>query len=176
MNKRIKKILFIVISTPVVCLILYYTWCLGLIYFTTKYGIQEAKEGTIRLLYNTDHQSLLEACRKVLEDSQLGKWEKKTFYNIRRNPDPNVSDFPEAILDLNPSYVMIYDKVFLYIEMMGGMHHFGIYAYPENFKKPSDYFRYGDKELIEGLWYHDDGYQEITDYEVIIESLRPENK
>ena len=44
------------------------------------------------------------------------------------------------------------------VEMHAGFHHYGVIAYPENFEKPSDSFQYGDKEIIEGLWYYEDGY------------------
>jgi hypothetical protein len=42
--------------------------------------------------------------------------------------------------------------------MHGGFDHFGVYAYPEDFKEPHDSFRYGDRKLIDGLWYYDEEY------------------
>ncbi len=143
-----------------------------MIYWTTRSAAKDAKESTIQLLYKTDHEALLKACREVLKE---GKWEKKR-YNFPVVPDPNTPSFPKAILKLNPSYIVIYDEGFLSIEMMGGMSQFGILAYPEGFVPPSKSFYYGDKKLIEGLWYYDDGYREDPNYEQYLESLRSKKK
>ena len=44
------------------------------------------------------------------------------------------------------------------MEMMGGLDSFGVYAYPEGYEKPPHTTALGDKKLINGLWYYDDGY------------------
>ena len=47
--------------------------------------------------------------------------------------------------------------------MSGGIYHYGVTAYPENYKKPSDDFEFGDKKIIDGLWYYEDGYNSNDD-------------
>ena len=59
------------------------------------------------------------------------------------------------------------------MELEGGINHSGIIAYPEDFEKPSDDYSFGDKKLIDRLWYYDDGYDEVEDWEKYLESLKP---
>jgi len=37
------------------------------------------------------------------------------------------------------------------------MDRFGVYAYPQDFKKPYKGFIYGSLELIPGLWFYEEG-------------------
>jgi hypothetical protein len=115
------------------------------------------------LLSEVDHQALLKACREVLAlELQVGR------YKIGQSPrHPAVSRFPKAILDLAPSYVRIEQtngSSYLALEMHGGFDHFGVYAYPEDFKEPHASFRYGDRKLIDGLWYYDEEYNYDPEY------------
>lgn len=59
------------------------------------------------------------------------------------------------------------------VEMMGGLHHYGLYAYPENISPAQIDYESADRELIPGLWYYDDGYVEDPDYADRIEKLKP---
>jgi hypothetical protein len=135
-------------------------------YLGIAYQAVTLRPRKVSILYEVDHRALLDACRSLPNQGYRGK------YYIRHFRERDVSKFPEIILKLNPTYVVIdYDNVII-IEMMGGMSHVGIRAYPENYKG----FGTGDKKLIEGLWYCDDGYREEPDYEQYIESLRPKKK
>ncbi len=120
------------------------------------------------LLCEVDHQALLKACREVLSLAAKGKLQPGRRYNIGWSPrDPAALSFPKAILDLAPSYVWILQvdsSVYLNIEMHGGFDHFGVFAYPEDFKEPSGGFNYGDRKLIDGLWYHDEEYNSDKEY------------
>jgi len=132
------------------------------------------RELRVQLLYRTDHQALLEACREL--STRVGKRELKPgMYRIRAARDPIVSRFPRIIVDLAPSYVVVDEDGRITVEMLGGTDHFGVKAYPRNYRKPAFAdFTYGDKELCDGLWYYDDGYKELgADYEKRIEALRP---
>ena len=46
------------------------------------------------------------------------------------------------------------------LEMHGGFVHFGFWAYSKSFKEPYPNYKYGARQLIDGLWYYDDGYSD----------------
>lgn len=144
----------------------------GFVRFTSK----DMQHRQIHLLYKTDHQALLEACNELSKQVASGGLAAGT-YSIRREPNPESVRFPQPILDLEPSYVYIdeNDSGRVMLEMMGGLGHFGVLAYTEDYKKPS-WSEYGDKELISRLWYYDDGYDGNPEHEKRIEALRPEEK
>ena len=88
---------------------------------------------------------------------------------------PVVPEFPQPIMDLAPNYVYIQDG-YVKLEMYGGMDHLGVCAYPEDFEKPYTAFEYGNRELIEGLWYYDDEYFNNSTYDKKIELLLQKRK
>lgn len=143
---------------------------LAVVYWKFPFAGGAAAETRARLVHQTDHQALLEACRKVMQESGSGKWEQGRSYSFRPDPDSKASGFPEAIRALNPSSIVIYDANFLFIEVMGGVPYHGVRAYSKDFEDPG--YR-GDKKLIEGLWYYDDGYGIEENFEKTIESLKP---
>ena len=51
------------------------------------------------------------------------------------------------------------------IEMGDGFSGFGVKAYPESFKEPYSGFQYGNRKIIEGLWYYDDEYIDNPGYD-----------
>jgi hypothetical protein len=55
------------------------------------------------------------------------------------------------------------------------MSHFGVNIYPEDFKEPKGNFKYGDRELLPGLWYYDEGYLRNPEFDKIIEKLIEEH-
>jgi hypothetical protein len=129
----------------------------------------------IRLLYRTDHKSLLLACRELSKKKAAGVLESQ-MYNVLFDPHPESSKFPAAILELEPNYVFVDNDGRIMVEMLGGLDHFGVNAYPEDYKKSSDAEKLGDKKLLDGLWYYDDGYlAHPEDYDKQIESLRPKS-
>lgn len=114
-----------------------------------------------RLLCDTDHQVLLETCREILEKGDL-KVGNRYF---------DMSKFPKVIRELNPTVVWLSNDNFLCIGIRAGMSHIGVYAYPEDFKAPYEKFKYGDKQIIPGLWYFDEDYQFKPEYDRKIEKL-----
>jgi hypothetical protein len=128
----------------------------------------------VKLLYRTDHKALLGACRELSGCMRMGKL-KARMYHFGPNPDPQTAQFPQPILDLMPAYVTVETDGRVVVAMMGGLDHFGVYAYPEDYKKPPfDDFRFGDMKLIEGLWYYDDGYDaRPEDWQERIDALKP---
>ena len=139
--------------------------------------IHQAQRRRVLLLCNTDHQALLKAGREIL--NQIPK--------DRLNPQPdgtklmgsfNVPEgiqIPQEIKDLRSGCVIDYDG-YLRMEMHGGMDHFGVKIYPEDFKEPDVYFTYGDRELLPGLWYYDEGYLHNPEYNKRIDELIEEHK
>jgi len=146
----------------------------SLIFVAGRYLLEGIK---VRLLCKTDHQALLEACNK-LSKQVANRDLKPGKYMVLINPDPEVSKFPRPILELRPRYVYLDDySGRVLIEMTGALEvHFGVCAYPEDFKVPFKGFKYGDKELIPGLWYYDDAYRDNPEYEKIIEALMQKGK
>ena len=104
-------------------------------------------------------------------------------YQLRSGSDRRIAGFPRPILDLRPNHVYINYNGRVILEMLGGMNHAGVYAYPEDYEKPPHAAEeLGHKKLLDGLWYYDDGFQycnspeEYEDYDKYIESLRPKGK
>ena len=130
----------------------------------------------VRLLCKTDHQALLDACNEL--SKQLAKGDLKAGqYKVFICPDKEVSRFPRPILELRPRYVYIHESGRVLIEMTGAfLLHFGVCAYPEDFKVPFKGFQYGDKELIPRLWYYDDGYIGHREYDKHINRLIQKGK
>jgi len=142
------------------------------------FGAKDVQQKQVRLLYKTDHQTLLEACREISRMVARGELKPGRYYLSRSRRLPAVSRFPQSILDLAPNYVYIDENNSgrVMLEMHGGFVHFGVQAYSEDYQKPFSSFEYGDKELISGLWYYDDGYIENPEYDKIIEALRPKGR
>lgn len=130
-----------------------------------KAEIKVEKQRKVRLLSETDHQALLEACRELSERVSAGDLEPDG-YLVRYKPHPETSRFPQLILDLEPMRISIKSDRSIRVEMHGGYHHYGVIAYPENFEKPSHSFKYGDKKIIDGLWYYEDGYNPKYDKKI----------
>lgn len=142
----------------------------------------------VLLLCETDHQALLKAGREIL--SQIPK------NRLLLNPPPDeirhLDNFkfvlpkevqiPQAIRDLKPYVCLISHDDYLTVEMHGGwdhiqreMSHFGVNIYPEDFKEPERNFKYGDRELLPGLWYYDEGYLRNPEFDKTIEKLIEEH-
>jgi hypothetical protein len=137
------------------------------------YAIYRAQQRRVLLLHKSDHQALLEAGREIL--SQVPK--------DRLNPQPDGETYlgsfpvpkgiriPQAIRDLKPHVVVVDYYGYLTLEMHGGIDHFGVRVYPEDFKEPHRNFIYGDSELLPGLWYYDDGYLHNPEYDKRIDGI-----
>lgn len=136
--------------------------------------ISDARQRRVRLLYETDHAALLQACRELSRRVARGDLKPGTYY-VRFDPSPEVSRFPKMIVDLVPSYVYIDENMTgrVIVAMAGGLDHFGVEAYPADCNQPISGCTFGKKELIPGLWYYDDGYDEDPRYEQRIQALKP---
>ena len=137
--------------------------------------VQKGRQREERLLSETDHQTLLEACRELSRRVTTGDLEPRQ-YNVRLKRHPEASRFPQAILDLEPTYVIITTDGRVMIELHGGFLHYGVMAYPEDYKEPFINFKYGDKKLIDGLWYYDEDYEGNPKHQKKIDKLIQKGK
>jgi hypothetical protein len=144
----------------------------GIVYMSfLPIGIGYAKYAEVRLLCKTDYRALLDASRELSQRAgQLGL-KPEEHYRIRFGRCTQAANFPKPILALGPSYVFVRSDGSVGIEMLGGLGHCGVRAYPEGFRAPYPNFWFGDKELIPGLWYYDDGYKDSPDHRKRIDSL-----
>jgi hypothetical protein len=154
--------------------LLYLIFTLGVVFILFGGEAKKAIQRQERLLCETDHQALMEACREIsrmFTDGELKKYQ----YQVRNNPDPEISSFPQVILDLEPTYINLHPGC-VTVELCGGLDHFGVYAYTEDFKPPVRNYYYGGRELVPGLWYYDDGYENNPEYDKTIEALIQKRK
>jgi hypothetical protein len=136
----------------------------------TTSSVREIDQQTLNLLYKTDHKALLAACREVIHNrAKYG-----TNPNVhgadtvdRFYPDPCDPNMPAVVRALQPAYIVAEDS-HVRIELGGGFHHYGVYAYAGVTQGG------GDKKLLDGLWYYDDGFEECPEeWEKKLEALRP---
>jgi hypothetical protein len=172
-----RMVLKIIIAVVIAFAVGYPLYGLYALYTSMIVVNKDVQQKQVRLLCETDHKVLLEACRELSRRAKRGDL-RPGQYNIRRDRHPLASRFPQPILDLVPSYVFISenDSRRVMLEMLGGLGHFGVQAYTEDYKKPYPTYLYGDKELIPGLWYYDDGYRGHPEYEKRIEALMKKGK
>ncbi len=172
-----RMVLKIIVVVGIAFAVGYPLYGLYVIYTLSIEVKKDIQQRQVRLLCETDHEVLLEACRELSGRAARGDLKQGGRYNVRRDRHPKASRFPQPILDLNPSYVYIdeNDSGRVMVEMHGGLQHFGVQAYTEDYKKPS-WAVYGDKELIDGLWYYDDGYRGHPEFEKRIEALMQKGK
>jgi hypothetical protein len=133
-------------------------------------GGYQASRMVDRVLSRTDHEALLQAGRNVLR--QLPRSENGALVSSRL---PSREHLPQALRDLSARVIMLDPRGFLHVEMHGGMSHFGFNLYPEDFNEADPFFWYGDRKIIDGLWYYD---QECRDprYAKRVEALLAKNQ
>lgn len=131
------------------------------------------RERRTDMLYRVDHRLLFSACMELSERVVGGDLKPRMYYPSDPVHGAEVSRFPQAILDLKPTYVMIDIGGVVMVALTGGIDRFGVIAYPPDYGGPPVSGSYGDKKLLDGSWYHDAGYDEDPQYERKIEALRP---
>ena len=114
--------------------------------------VQDRRE---RLLCETDYHILLDACRELSKRNATGDL-KSDIYWVRKDKEPKASqfNFPRVIMDTEPLFVEIIDEGIVRLEM-AGLPMYGVTAFPNIPTKP---LPFGDVELIPGLWYYDEDY------------------
>jgi len=132
-----------------------------------------ARRGREHLFYDTDYQELLAACRELLRRVDSGDLQPGQYSVHLGGPDPEVSSFPQVILELEPALVLVHGNGFkrVDVELMPGPDSWGVWAYCEGHEGS------GDARRIEGLWYYDSDYRdEYPDYMEKIASMIEEGR
>src|SRR5262249_39717965 len=114
--------------------------CSGLYFFM---GSQRTNPN--KLLYEANHQAVLEACQDLMARHKRGEEFPPMFF-------PSDPGFPDSLRPLRPSYLSVRDDV-VHMEMHGANDHYGFYAYAEGSEKEG---KDGGVKLIDGLWWYGD--------------------
>ena len=144
------------------------------VHYLMQFGADAAREvvqAETRLLCETDHQALLDACRELSRQVRSGQLKVGVYMA------PEALRFPEPIPALRPKHVIVDRDGLVELEMGFGMWPLGVRAYTEDYPKYPPPFKYGDRELVKGLWYYEDGYSIHPDaYDKRIDELLSKNK
>jgi hypothetical protein len=149
--ERRRGIAHLTILIGVVCVAVLACWLsLGILPQMWK-----AHRASVRLLHQTDYTALRDAGRALLK--QFG--DKPGVYKISDHPQsPAVAQFPKVILDLAPESVMIAGHDYVVIMMFAnGFQHVRAFIYSEEYEETHPGAILGDRMLVEGLWYSEDG-------------------
>jgi hypothetical protein len=134
-------------------------------------AVHEFRKCQTRLLIKTDHQALLQACRKLSKQVAEGDL-LPGRYGVRAGRHPKASQFPRTILNLAPIAVSIENDGRVFLEMYSGLEGGRLYAvaFPENYTLPYS-FTEDHVKIIDGLWYYDDGLTGNPEHQKEIEEL-----
>jgi hypothetical protein len=116
-------------------------------------SVRDTHRARVRLLCETDYRALRDVCREMLRRVASGSLPTGLY------TDSQISQLPEPIPSLQPDFVSI-EKDVVRIEMSHtNWASLGVQAYPEGYPQQNPVPGvYGDRKLLEGLWYYDDGY------------------
>jgi hypothetical protein len=116
--------------------------------------VSEREQARARLLCQANHRVLLEESRDVAKqfDAGLYVWSRLSAEEIAR--------FPAVIRMLDPTYVSVDESGVVEIEVAAKQFPMGVRVYPEGYAKSHPEASYGDRKLLEGLWYYDQGYRD----------------
>jgi hypothetical protein len=126
-----------------------------------------------KVLFQSDYRTLLYGCRQILSDASSGKLASGT-YEIRTSGSENAYKFPQIILSLDPTYIHIEDNTVL-IELAGGLSHCGLFMSLDANSFSGDHKHFQNMNLIDGLWYYDDGFLETPNWAEKLKKLKPKD-
>jgi len=133
--------------------------------------VQKTELLRIRLLSGANHLALLEAGRAILGQVSKDYLDTSKLQPVGDLPLPRGVCVPQAIRDLRPRGIYLNCDGYLTIEMHGGIDHFGVCIYPDDFREPCVGFKYGDRELLKGLWYYDENYRYGSRYDETVQEM-----
>ena len=143
------------------------------VYFVVITPIQESFLQR-RLLCSTDHQALLEECRKLSTEIVVQDPNSGLETVARVVPASKLSDFP--VIRKVGGRVWVHRGGSVSIEGGGTFRHFGVHAYPKDYEERSSKSHYGNCKLVPGLWYYDDLYNRDKNHDKAVKRLLRKNK
>jgi hypothetical protein len=160
-------------SLPAVFIYTPFLWVLvplGLMLGTSHGMAAEVATKQQRLLHQTDHYELREACREAVIRYNKGMYSDWAVYPNDQEYDEDCEQVPEIILGFEPVYIW-FSEEWAMVALIGGMDPKGVRGCLEGQEgKPWE----DEIELIDGLYYYDDGLREAGDYRDYLESLKEE--
>ena len=114
----------------------------------------QREQARARLLCEANHRVLLEESRRVAKQFDAG------LYVWSRLSTDEIARFPAVIRMLDPTYVSVDESGVVEIEVAAKQFPMGVRVYPEGYAKSHQDADYGDRELLDGLWYYDQGYRD----------------
>ena len=138
------------------------------------HDVNEMEKRRPVLLYETDHQALLEACRELSQKAAIGQYEHgKRYILYGHYTDPKTKEFPLLIRDIEPLYVLIDAEGVVYV-IMSVRVMYGVFAFPENLdSKIIEEYKADNQEraieLIDGLWYFDNDFLDHPEHMKAVE-------
>ena len=123
----------------------------------TKIKLSEMESRRKLLLYETNPQSILVACRELSNNVINGQLNYGIYLPFDKNDKKQI---PQLILNLHPVRVDIEKSGIINI-MMSPDVMYGVLALPENYYKKNDdtFIKEDMVELANGLWYYDENFK-----------------
>jgi hypothetical protein len=175
MKRRRKTVLTLVVASVILLVLWVVVLGGGVSIWGSFFNSMMARRGRqsrVALLCETDHQVLFESCMELSKRAAQGSLKPGKYLVRGGDRSSEASSFPRAILDLGPSYIHIDENNTgrVMVAMRGGLDHFGVQAYPDDYKDRFDSKR-GDRELLPGLWYYDDNYKRYPNYDKKVDTM-----
>lgn len=160
----VEKVIIVIV---VICLIAAY----GFLILDIPDDSPEARR--VRLLCETDHEALLLAGREILAKApkNLMRYAVGSPVHDDGIPVPKEVQIPRVIRRIMPYEVLINLRGYVVLHMAEDITNYGVKIYPEGFKSPNPNFRFGDRELLPGLWYYDYRYSQDPAYNKKIDQV-----
>ena len=142
-------------------------------YLVVIVPIQESLQHR-HLLCSTDHQALLEECRRLSAQIVGQDPNIRGEYDGREVRDSELSDFPT--IKKVGGIVLVHGNGGATIKMGDTFRHFGVHALSKDYEEHHPNATCGNCELVRGLWYYDDRYNRDKNYHKVVERLLRKNK
>lgn len=141
-------------------------------------ALQSSQQRRILLLYHSDHEALLKAGREILRQSPNPNKHPPVgrIFHILGVPVPRYVHIPKVVHQLRPHAIYINFGGYTVLQMEKSALGYGVNIYPEDYKVKRSDFQYDNRELIPGLWYFDDKYDIVPEYDKTIDYIIQQGK
>jgi len=126
-----------------------------------------------KILHETDYQKLLEAGREILSKAEIDKVIDNEYTRYKLPGDIKIPKIVRRLKLIGSPFLSLADGYLaLFIDISNRSSYVQVIIYPEDFNEPYEYFYFGDKELLPGLWYNDEEYHyDPNGYDKIVQSI-----